>query len=66
MQGLQSATIFTIPSGQLQGQMIAGDGSSFGIMAAQGMSPMKQVCLLHAKHCRSSFQFKYSQTPQFR
>ena len=39
-QGMQSATIFTIPSGQLQGQMIAGDGSSF-VMTAQGM---KQVC----------------------
>lgn len=42
-QGMQSATIFTIPSGQLQGQMIAGDGSSFGIMTAQGM---KQVCFM--------------------
>ena len=39
-QGMQSATIFTIPSSQLQGQMISGDGSSFGIMTAQGM---KQV-----------------------
>jgi hypothetical protein len=36
-QGMQSATIFTIPSSQLQGQMISGDGSSFGIMTAQGM-----------------------------
>ncbi len=42
-QGMQSATIFTIPSGQLQGQMISGDGSSFSIMTAQGM---KQVRLL--------------------
>jgi hypothetical protein len=43
--GMQSAAIFTIPGGQLQGQMISGDGSSFSIMGASGMSPLKQVSL---------------------
>ena len=41
--GMQGSPMFAIQGGQLQGQLLSPDGSGFGMMQGQMMSPMKQA-----------------------